>query len=381
MKTKNIILIIVLIAAGGWIIGQLNSNKRFSAVEREHEVWYCPMHPSILYDHPGRCPICGMDLVKRLTKVKTDAFAVSVGPMGQQANTPKGYATIFESAQRQQMIGLRTEKVELKPVLKVIRTFGTVSSDAQLYQIQTEFIDAYVNYVNVFRDYRRMRDRLHIWESHRDLQTGLVQAKDKLLKLGLSESEILKLQDVSWNQIWKQPKLLMFSGNRSYWVMAQIFEQDYSYVLEGGAVAVDIPALHEKAKGVIRSIGGFVDPASRSVTALIELKDIAGPMAANMQADITIPVNLGHGILVPRESVMDTGLHKIIFVCKDGTTFEPREIQTGMETDDSFEVKSGLKAGERIVVSGNFLLDSESRMQAVPQSDTASSQEGQPHES
>ena len=130
---------------------------------------------------------------------------------------------------------------------------------------------------------------------------------------------------------------------------------------------VSIPALREKIKGIIRSVGGFIDPTSRSVTALIELGDTSQPLAANMLVDITIPVKLGNALVVPRQAVMDTGLRKIVFVCKTGSTFEPREIQTGWETDDGFEVQSGLRAGERIVVSGNFLLDSESRVRQVRQ--------------
>ena len=129
-------------------------------------------------------------------------------------------------------------------------------------------------------------DRRHTWESHRDLQTSLLEAKDKLLKLGLSEEEIEKLQNVSWNQIWKQPKLLLFNDSRSYWVMAQIFEQDYSFVQEGQEVEVSIPLYHEKIKGIIRSVGGFIDPTSRSVTALIELGDYSRQLAANMLVDI-----------------------------------------------------------------------------------------------
>jgi hypothetical protein len=78
---------------------------------------------------------------------------------------------------------------------------------------------------------------------------------------------------------------------------------------------------------------------------------------------------------------MDTGLRKIVFVCKEDNAFEPREIQTGWETDDGFEVRSGLQAGERIVVNGNFLLDSESRVQAGQDQDqdTATAKEGESH--
>ena len=354
MKTKNIILIVILTVAAlgiGIFISQHNMSTRSSINQGHHDIYYCPMHPKILYDHPGRCPICGMDLVKKIS-----------APLGQESGLT-GYATISVAPQRQQLIGLRTQVVGVKPVGKIIRTFGTVSSAAELYKIQNEFIDAYVAYVNVHRDYKRISDRRNTWDTHRDLQTSLLEAKDKLLKLGLSEGQIEKLQNVSWNEIWKQPKLLLFNDNRTYWVMAQIFEQDYSFVREQQEVQVSIPALRENIKGIIRSVGGFIDPTSRSVTALIELGDTSQPLAANMLVDITIPVKLGNALVVPRQALMDTGLRKVVFVCKTGSTFEPREIQTGWETDDGFEVRSGLTAGERIVVNGNFLLDSESRVE------------------
>ncbi len=361
MKTKNIILIVILAVIAlsiGSFVRQYFIPKQTLAKQRHHEIWYCPMHPWILYDHPGRCPICDMDLVKKVNAPQ------------QQGPAIEGYTNISVATQRQQLIGLRTQVVRVKPAVKLIRTFGTISSDAELYKTQNEFIDAYVDYVNVHRDYKRISDRRATWDVHRDLQTRLLEARDKLLKLGLSEEQIAKLQNVSWDQVWKQPKLLLFNDSRSYWVIAQIFEQDYSFVSEGQDVEVSIPALREKIKGIIRSVGGFIDPTTRSVSALVELdsrfrgNDRGQHLAANMLADITIPVKLGNALLVPREAVMDTGLRKIVFVCKTRNLFEPREIQTGLETDDGFEVKSGLNKGERIVVSGNFLLDSESRVQA-----------------
>ena len=371
MKTKNIILIVTItvVALGsGAFVWQKNIAEQSSSKQGHHEIWYCPMHPQILYDHPGRCPICGMDLVQKV-----------LAPI-ESGSVLKGYATISVSAQRQQLIGLRTVIVDVKPVMKTIRAVGTVSSVSELYKIQNEFIDAFMAYVNVHRDYKRISDRRDPWGIHRDLQVNLLEARDKLLKLGLSEEEIAKLENVSWNQIGRQPKLLLFNDSRNYWVMAQIFEQDYASVSEGQEVEVSIPALGEKIKGVIRSVGGLIDPTNRSVTALIEIEDYDRPLAANMLVDITIPVKLGDGVLVPREAVMDTGLRKIVFVQKDEGTFEPREIQTGVETDDGYEVKSGLKEGTRIVVSGNFLLDSESRVQASLEQSAATASGGDSHE-
>ncbi len=416
MKTKNIILAIVLAVSAlgiGMFIWQYQVNQQGPGKQGYHDKYYCPMHPQILYDHPGNCPICNMQLVKKLT-VSTEASPVKVtdkkilywtdtmlpgyksdhpgkSPMGmdltpvyekdpvQQGPDVEGYTAVSVTDQRQQLIGLRTLSVEPKAVMKTIRTFGTISSSAELYKTQGEFIDAYVAYVNVFRDYKRIRDRRHIWESHRDLQIRLLEAKDKLLKLGLSDIQIAKLQNVSWNEIWKQPELLKFNDSHNYWVMAQIFEQDMGLVKEGQEVEVNVPAYQDKIKGVIYSVGGLIDPVTRSVTALIELGDYNGQLAANMLVDITIPVKLGDALVVPREAVMDTGVRKIVFVCKEGNVFGPREIQTGWETDEGLEVKSGLKEGERIVISGNFLLDSESRVQAGLQADTATAQGGESH--
>ena len=92
MKTKNIILIIVLavIALGiGAFVKQHSLFAQVSAKQGHHEIWYCPMHPQILYDHPGRCPICGMDLVKKVSLPKEQGLAID------------GYTTISLTAQKQ----------------------------------------------------------------------------------------------------------------------------------------------------------------------------------------------------------------------------------------------------------------------------------------
>ena len=82
-----------------------------------------------------------------------------------------------------------------------------------------------------------------------------------------------------------------------------------------------------------------------------------------MYVNVDMPVELDESLVVPREAIMDTGLNKIVFVQTQEGVFEPRKITTGFEGDGMAAVKSGLKEGETIVSSGNFLLDSESRLQ------------------
>ncbi|MDE2222613.1 MAG: efflux RND transporter periplasmic adaptor subunit [Candidatus Omnitrophica bacterium] len=363
MKNKNIVLLTALLVFSA-VIGlglslffwPHHPAEKISASQGQHDFWYCPMHPWIKSDKPGACPICGMTLVPGHHHSQGQVKSVS---------DIQGYAPIEISSQKQQLIGLRTQVVAVKPIVKWVRTFGTIASDAELYKIQGEFIDDYVQYAKVVRNYKNIRNHRYMWEDYRDLQTRLLEAKDKLLKLGLSDEEIKKLENVTWNMMWiKEPELSMFNDKRSYWIMTQIFEQDFAYVHKGQEAQVSFPSYPgESIKGVVRSVGGWIDPSSRSLTALVEIINDKVPLAANMQADVRIFVTLGKALLVPREAVMDTGVRKIVFVQKAQGSFEPREIQTGVETDDGYEVTSGLKAGERIVTSGNFLLDSESRIQ------------------
>jgi multidrug efflux pump subunit AcrA (membrane-fusion protein) len=250
---------------------QKNVPKQILAKQGDHDIWYCPMHPHYTSDHPGRCPICGMDLVK----------AIEASP--QHKSTIKDYTTISVTAQKQQLIGLRTAVVTKESVIKTIRAAGQY--EGQVY--------------------------------------------------------------------------------------AQVFEDDAGFIKIGQKAIVDVPAFHQKYDGAVLSIDPIIDETSRTIRVRIWLSQVnQKQFKTNMFVNVELPVKLSEAIVVPRDAVMDTGTRKIVFVQKDTGTFEPREIQTGWETDDGFEVKSGLKTGERIVISGNFLLDSESRVQAGLEGDS-----------
>ena len=275
MKTKNIIwiiLIVVIVLGIGEHFRQGKLPIGSTSREGHHEIWYCPMHPHYTSDRPGQCPICGMDLVKRLEESR------------QRESSTAGYTTISVTAQKQQLAGVRTEVVDKKEIIKTIRAAGEY--EGQVY--------------------------------------------------------------------------------------AQVFESDLAFIRIGQKAIVEIPVFHQKLEGAVSSIDSSIDEATRTIRVRIWLKQVnQRKFKSNMYVNVEFPVKSGEAILVSRDAVMDTGVRKIVFVQKDEARFEPREIQTGMETDDGIEVKSGLKTGERIVVSGNFLLDSESRVQAGLEKDEA----------
>jgi membrane fusion protein, copper/silver efflux system len=344
---KKIILVITLILT--WV--SLGIAK---------EIWYCPMHPSYTSDKPGLCPICNMSLVKKEGNPSAEAASMR---QEQQHKGIEGHAAVSLSSIQIQMMGVKTVQVKHEEFIKKIRVPGYVSTMHDLYKYQDDLIKASIDYVTVFRDYKRFSHTRRSWETHRELQLKLHEAEDQLLRLGLRTEDVKKLQESDWKNLWKQPELLLLKENM-YWVVAQIFEIDRGFVEVGQEVKIEIPSYNESVKGVIRTIGGIFDSNTRTVNALIELQDFRGELEGNMLVNVDIAVELGKALIVPKTAVMDTGLRKIVYVQTAPGMFEPREIQVVALGDNGWAVKSGLKEGEKVAVEGNFLVDSESRLQS-----------------
>ena len=400
-----------------WGYGLVNPRGPQSRSEQTHkDIYYCPMHPHYTSDRPGDCPICHMKLVKRksASQEMTVLSTVEKGekkilywtdpmipgyktqgpgksPMGMDlipvyeqqkmsgghaGVSPEGYAMVSMTANQQQMIGVKTVEVIKRPLIKTVRASGVVAHGMDLYEVQNEYIDAYVQFITTYRDYKRFANSRRTWETHRDVQVKMFEAEHKLLMLGLSHHQLDLLRKIDREQIWNQPELMFFNSDKKYWVFAQVFEDDLGYVEVGQKVEVELLAYREKFEGVIRSVGGAIDPESRTVRVLIEPKNDQVDLTIGMLTSVSISAELGEQLAVPREAVMDLGTRKVVFVATSDGVFEPREVEIGAQVDQYWAVTKGLAQGEHVVVNGNFLLDSESRLQATIES---SGQGGQPH--
>jgi hypothetical protein len=371
MRKIIILMLIIGLLGGGYVFWQLKSATK--PVKQQVNLWYCPMHPQYTSDHQGKCPICHMNLVKR-----KDEVLIPESSRKSSGALPDHVAVNLDKRQ-QGMIGVATMKVERKEFVKRVNSVGYVLTYLEFYMEQNKFIDAYVDYVQVFRDYRRVKDRRRTWEIHRELQTKLLEAKDKLLALGLSHQHIERLQEVSRVNIWQEPQLQMFDKNTNYWVVAESYESDLGFVDVGQEVQVHIPAFFENISGVVRSVGGVVDPDRRTVKALIEIPQYRGHLVANMQADVVMDVELNKSLLLPRDAVVDLGYRQLVYVKNQQGSFEPVEVELAWRDQQWVSIKSGIKEGDYVVVNGHFLLDSESRLQAVLQQESSKVEEGAGH--
>jgi membrane fusion protein, copper/silver efflux system len=146
------------------------------------------------------------------------------------------------------------------------------------------------------------------------------------------------------------------------WVLADVFEDDAQYLRRGARAQVSLPRQRTTFPATVSEVLPQFDPATRTLKVRLEVDNPAFALRPDMFVDVELPVALPPAVAVPVDAVIDAGLTKTVFVEREDGTFEPREVETGWRFGDRVEIRKGLMSGERIVTSGTFLLDSESRM-------------------
>jgi RND family efflux transporter MFP subunit len=160
--------------------------------------------------------------------------------------------------------------------------------------------------------------------------------------------------------------LLYSDAGGKVWLYAPIYEYETPFVHTGDSVEVDVPAISgQKFRGTIRALDSVVDPVTRCIRVRAQLENPDGILKPEMYVNATLKTSLGEQLAVPEEAVFVTGEKNIVFVVKENNVFEPREVELGAKADNFYQVKSGLGEGDRVVTSGNFLIDSESRLRSA----------------
>ena len=372
--------------------------------ERKILFWYDPMHPAYRSDKPGIAPDCGMQLVPKYAAdetVKMPAGTVKIAP------------------DKQQLIGVRTGIVERQSLVRTVRTTGQLTSDetklAHVHVKINGFIDkVYVDYVGqlvkkgqpLFTLYSpdlvaTEEEYLIAKRGAKDLGASqfpeVSQGSQSLLR---STRERLRLWDISDEQIKKLDEtgevtktltfyspvsgfvtdrkafpqtaitpdmdLYLITDLSTIWVNADVYEYEVPFVKVGQSADMQLSYYAGKTyTGKITYIYPTVDPVSRTVKVRIEFSNPNFDLKPQMFANVQLKINYGRQIAVPQEAVMDSGDKQYVFVVHDGGMFEPRVIQIGPKFEGNVVVLSGLSGGDTIVTSGNFLIDSESRLQSA----------------
>ena len=369
--------------------------------ERKIMYWYDPMHPQYKADKPGKAPDCGMDLVPKYA----DEQIASMAP-----------GSVMISASKQQLIGVRTTEAKREMLIRDVRTTGQITADetkiAHVHVKINGFIEqVFVDYIGqlvkkgqpLFTLYSpdlvsTQEEYLIAKRGEKTLSTSefaeVAQGSQSLLR---STRERLKLWDISDDQIKKldqngqvsrtltfyspitgvvmdrkafpqtsvtpDTELYTVSDFSTVWVNADIFEYEVPFVRVGQQSEMQLSYYPGKTwNGRVSFIYPTVDATTRTVKVRMEFPNPDLQLKPQMFADVDLKISYGNQIVVPQEAVLDSGKEQRVFVAKGDGYFEPRHITTAAKLDGKVVVLSGLKAGETVVSSGNFLIDSESRL-------------------
>lgn len=392
MKWLGVVLLAVAAWFGGYGYGRWYGPKPKAEVKSAEKKYFCPMHPHVRSDRPGTCPICGMQLVE----------------MGSETAAAPMEGTIQVSPEKQQLIGVKFATVELAGGTKNFRTAARVQPDERRVAKVQSRIDGWIE--KVFVDFTgklvRKGDPLltmyspEMLASQQEYLLALrsrdVLKNDRLLRAARKRLELFDLSDDQVAQIEQTreplrnitlhapmtgfvmvrnafPKQRITPETELYtlvdlshvWIVADVFENEASMVREGMTARVS-PSFGGRAFAAqVTYIQPQVDMATRTLKIRFEADNPDLALKPDQFVDVDFSVALPRRLTVPADAVLDSGLSRRVFVDRGEGRLEPREVETGERIGDRVEILRGLKAGERVVASGTFLIDSESQLKAA----------------
>jgi len=372
--------------------------------------YVCPMHPRIIKDEPGTCPICGMDLV-----------AKQMDPMaGKHPEVRLSGAVI-------QTMGVRTGRAERGTLWKYIRTVGRVDYDetriahihprapgwieglsvraegeavaageelAELYapdilSAQVDFLIATERGSGVAPDrVDKARNLLRLLDVP-DAIIGEIErsreTRNTVPVLAPIDGVVTQLMAREGMYVTKDTEMFTVTDLSQVWVMVDVFEHQIAWVEPGLSAEIRVPAHPGRVwEGVVDYLYPDLDPKTRTLRVRLAFPNPELKLRPNMFADVVIYGGPKRDVLkIPRAALIVTGERESVVTALGDGRFQPVDVVTGMQRGDEVEILSGLEAGDEVVVSGQFLIDSESSLQAsflrMDDAETAAEPQGDAH--
>jgi membrane fusion protein, copper/silver efflux system len=407
-----VLIILAAAAGGGWYLWQQKHPGKGGdqKAAQGKQLYTCSMHPFIIKDKPGTCPICGMELIKKIDSV---AGAAQTPEQKQQADM-LGHVSL--SPTQRVMANVATVAVQQGTLNKEINAVGIVQFDQSRQAKVTAWVAGRIDKLNVTtvgafvtkdkpvaeiyspdllatqQEYLlaiRSRDQLKKSPipSISENGEGLVSSARERLKLfGVKDHQIAELEKagkptirlpiytpLSGTVIEKMVQLgqyvtageVLFSiaDLSKVWVEIDVFENEVPYVRVGQHVEIrSAPEHGAPTNGRISFVYPFHDPKTHTVKARVEMANPGSQLKPDMFVNAIIRVPQVRGIVVPVTAIIDTGKRQVVWVESTPGMFEPRDVQVGERVDEKVQILAGLKPGDKVAVSGGYLIDSESQL-------------------
>jgi len=411
MKTKTLFLILfvsIIAATCGWWAAQHFSHQHepdsgAQTGGRKIRFYQCAMHPQVKSEKPGKCPICGMEL----SPIFEGQGALSENLITLDSNSIS-------------VIHVQTEAVKRQPLRRTLRVAGTIDDDDTKHRIISAYIDGrieklFVNYMGAevekgqplagfYSPNLLTAEREYLVLAQREPANGaailpgehlhmLEAAAQRLKRLGLTDAQIMELKKsgnaatqtqivspmsgtvvnrfVYEGQYVKEgDKLFEVADFSTMWFRFDAYESDLPFLKIGEKIEITTPSVPNKTyEAKIR----FIDPNLNDPTRSAKIRvEIANPLVEQegkqrrellhrLYAEGVVNLSFAESLVVPRSAVLNPGGEALVYVEKSVGSYEPRKIELGSFGDEGWQVLKGLDEGERVVTSGNMLIDAQAQ--------------------
>ena len=213
------------------------------------------------------------------------------------------------------------------------------------------------------------RRRLELWDLSPGEIDQVIQTRQPIKNITLYSPATGYITDrKAFPQLKVMPETELYTivDLSRVWIVADVFEYEAPNVRVGETARVSFPAVPGRMfMAHVNYLQPEVDAVTRTLKVRLDMDNPNSVLKPDMYADVEFQVNLAAKLTVPAEAVLDSGERKTVFVDRGDGFFEPRQVTTGERAGDRIQILSGLREGERVVTSGNFLIDSESQMRAA----------------
>lgn len=368
----------------------------------EHQRLYtCGMHPQVIRDQPGTCPICGMELTP------LDAMPPGGADGGVVVIDPRVV----------QNMGVRTALVAEGPLRRRVRAVATVREPQPAQHDITLRVSGWIETLYAGVEGMHVEAGAPLFAVYSpELQVAIGEliaarratpaggghgaaaliyetARQKLALLGLGAEQIERLSRLEQpppavvfpsprsghvteklvsqgDAVQAGQRILRLSDRETMWIDARVFEPDLARVGLGSRAVATLPALPgTRIEGRIDFVHPHLDPTTRTALVRFAVPNRDGTLRQDMYATVEIePLETPIALLAPRQAVIDTGTEQVVFLVRPAGHFEPRAVTVGASGDDgTVEILDGLAAGDEVVTSGQFLIDAESNFRSAVQ--------------
>ena len=390
--------------------------------------YVCPMHPNIIKDEPGSCPICGMDLVLKEAEEEEEVAPgerkilyyrhphnptiTSDKPMKDEMGMD--YVAIYDdgggvsvkiSPAVENNMGVRTARAEKDKLWRRVETVGYVDVDENKISHIHLRTQGWIDKLLVKSDGERVKKGQLLFEVYspdlvnaqeeylQALGTGnrrlIIASKERLIALGVSERQINELKSKrkvkQYVQVYApqdgivdklnvregmfvmpQAEIMSLADLSTVWILAEVFERQVEWIREGQPAEVKLSYLPgHKWEGKVEYVYPSLNPKTRTLKVRLRFENHGESLKPNMFANVTIYAGpTDETIIIPREALIRTGSDERVILSVGKGRYQPRKVVAGIESGDFVEIKGGLSEGEMVVTSGQFLIDSEASLKA-----------------